>query len=117
MPHHAIAARISVDPESATQVRPSEDVEAVPLRLRAVTGSAVELVGALYLPRQCAVRVSFQDDGRPWDAAVETGPLRDLAGEIRRVQMLDATPEFALSVQLETTPPQVLDRLRESLEG
>ena len=117
MTQPAIAARISIDPESANQVRPHQAVEELSLGLRAVKGSAVELVGPLFLPRQCAVRVSFQEPGQAWNPAVETGPLRDLAGEVRRVQLLDSTPVYALTVQLESTPPQILDRLRDGLEG
>ena len=114
MPHHAIAARVSIDSESATQVRPSVALESVPWRVRALKSSTVELLGGLYLPRQCAVRVSFSDATHEPCADLDS---QALAGEVRKVQMLDGTPEYVLSVHLSDASPQALQGLRTRLEG
>lgn len=103
-----IEARLAIAPESAEQVRPTEALATMAFQLRGVRAQTVDLQGPLYLPRQCAVVVSFpgmEGSEGPWD------------GVVRKTFMADGSPRYVLSVQLETAAPVVLGDLRSRLDG
>ena len=113
----AIQVRVSIAPESTTQVRPSQEVEAVPVLLRSVRETAIELVGPLFLPRQCKVLVSWiTPDDQPQDL-LGAEPRQEVHGVVQKVQMLTPTPDYALWVQLEEASPQMLKRLSDKVGG
>ena len=109
--------RISIAPESTTQVQPGQEVEAVPVMARSLRETMIELVGPLFLPRQCRVLVSWVTPNDGAQGRPVANARQEVQGLVHRVQMLDGAPDYVLWVQVEGASPQVLMDLGRRLEG
>jgi len=112
-----IAVRISIAPESTAQVQPGQEVEAAPFRARSVRESTIELVGPLFLPRQCQLLLSWLTADDRSESLVGKGSRQEVQAVVRKVQMIDGAPDYVLWVQVDQASAHVLGDLARRLES
>ena len=92
-PEQGVGATVSVGHESRAQVAMARGLRDMGLELRSLRPNGVELVGSVFLPKQCQLELELTDA-----AGAVVG---DLNGVVRKVQMIGPQPKYAIWVGLD----------------
>lgn len=112
-----LTALVSVAEESNGQVRLMNGIDRAPMVLRSVRENAFVLVGALFLPRGCAVEVDFRSDAGFATDGDEPLHVLNAPGVVQKVTMVDSQSAYVLLVHVTGDGARCLRLLRSALEG
>lgn len=84
---------------------------------RSVHETTIELVGPLFLPRQCRVLVSWITTNDLLQGPQGADARQEVQAVVHKVQMLDGAPDYVLWVQVDEASAQDLHDLSRRLES
>ncbi len=114
---NATEAFVTISVDVADQVLLTMKGDQHDMVLKAARDSGCELVGSVFLPRHCKVTVEFPCiENRASDGSVSASAT-SLSGVVRRVQMIDAEPSYAIWVHADPGHDSQLVALRQVLGG
>jgi len=106
-----VRALVSIAQESADQVRLADGSVQFPMRVRAVRENGFELVGPVFLPRQCHLLVALGAGEADTVEGLYGLPEASLPCVVRKAQMVATEPVYSIWVQLAAPDPVLLATL------
>ena len=96
----ALTVVISIGDEAADDVILQRVTGGHVLTPRAVSDRGIEVTGNLFLPKSCAVELEVGASSAAFGSAGRPDPVK-VTGAVRKVQMIDTAPSYALWVDLD----------------